>query len=65
MRRLLLAALALVLAGGLVVALASAAVLTAVGIALAGSGAVLAVVAAFLAVGESEERDRRAGGPRR
>jgi len=64
MPRVLIAALALAVAGGLVVALSPSVVVTAVGIALAGSGVVLAVVAAFLAVGESEERERRARGPR-
>jgi uncharacterized membrane protein YfbV (UPF0208 family) len=60
--RRFLPAVALFVVGFVVLAAGGGAVATdAVAMALIGVGAVLAVAMAFFAIGESEDRDRRAG----
>jgi len=56
--RIVAAALALLVAGIVVVALADAVALTAVGWGLAGIAGVVLISYAFLLIGESEDRDR-------
>jgi lipid-A-disaccharide synthase-like uncharacterized protein len=60
--RLLIPAGALVVLGGVVALLGSSVAVDAVGITLIGFGVVFAVAALFLAVGESEDRERRGSG---
>lgn len=56
--RILVAALALLIAGIVVVAVADAVAVTAVGWGMAGVAGVVLISYAFLLVGESEDRDR-------
>jgi hypothetical protein len=57
------AGLVLLIVGIAVAAIGTAPALDAAGVAIGGIGAVLLVSAAFLAVGLSEDRDRRKHGP--
>ncbi|QEC49441.1 hypothetical protein FSW04_18950 [Baekduia soli] len=60
--RLALGALALLVAGCVIAAVGTTTALDAIGLVIAGIGAVLLVSAAFLAVGQSEDRDREQRG---
>jgi hypothetical protein len=57
------ASLALIAAGVVVAAVGGGVATTAIGLALAGIGAVVGVSAAFWIIGRSEDRERNSSGP--